>query len=145
MNFLPFSLISSFFFLFLYLSLSLSVPLFFYLYIDSCTQCTVIALYLLCFIFCLLLLLFTILFIFINLDLNNRKISCHKELLHLKGGLRVLVRGMRGGERSELKIFGTPPTINPQTYKQRADTWLTYCYISSYQDKSLPFLLKHCT
>ena len=28
------------------------------------------------------------------------------------------------------------PTINPQKYKQRADIWLIYCYISSYQDIS---------
>ena len=57
-----------------------------------------------------------------------------------RGGFRVLVRGGRGGERSEPKFFGPPlsifgpplqgggpkidregPTINPQTYKERAD------------------------
>ena len=49
----------------------------------------------------------------------------------------MLVRGVRGGE---LNIFvtplqgganffrGVPTIINPQTYKQRADIWHTYCY-----------------
>ena len=66
-----------------------------------------------------------------------------------RGGFRVLVRGVRGVERSKPKFFGTTlpggaifyraePTINPQTYKQRADIWLTYCYTSSSQDISLP-------
>ena len=71
-----------------------------------------------------------------------------------QGGFRVLVRGLQGGERSELKIFGLLvnfgganfyrglPSIHPQTYKQRADIRLTYCYVSSSQDISFSFLPK---
>ena len=45
--------------------------------------------------------------------------------------------------------FSPPPCrgvskINPQTYKHRADIWLTYCYISSSLDISSPFRQKHC-
>ena len=36
-------------------------------------------------------------------------------------------------------FFRGVPTINQHTYKQMADIWLTYCYISSSQDISLPF------
>ena len=78
-----------------------------------------------------------------------------------QGRFRSLVRGVRDGKRTEAIIFGTPcqffatplqgsanfnrgvPTNNPQTYKQRANIWLTYCYISSSQDVSLTFLPKH--
>ena len=37
------------------------------------------------------------------------------------------------------------PTINPQTYKQRADIWFTYCYMSYSQYISFSLLPKHCT
>ena len=71
--------------------------------------------------------------------------SC--EVAAARGGFSVLVRGVADSERSEPKIFATPlsifatplqgggkfyrgvATINPQTYKQRADIWLSYCYI----------------
>ena len=43
------------------------------------------------------------------------------------------------------KFYRGMTTINTQTYKQRADIWLTYCYISSSQVIRLSFLPKHCT
>ena len=58
-----------------------------------------------------------------------------------RGGFRLLAPSCRGVPN----LTGVVPTINLQTYWQRADIRLIYCYKSSSQDISLHFLPKHCT